>query len=405
MIKKKIKGLIPSPLLNKIAVERKRFNSKIYPIVKNSQSEFEIAYTVKDATWEDAYYSECYMHNKEQHLKVFSPQEYIYRLHEAIVFCNSDVVLTTQGAYWGRYNNEEFVTWAKPYDARLVSFNRDAVRLCRTNKKERIKGKVLPLVGNDCFHWVHSIFEFLPRLFTAGEAGLLDQPISILVIENIDHTILEIIKNYLLGFPKAKIVFVKSLIEYECEELYFQNVSGPGDSDSRFRLDYPWYIPRHVIEKTNKYFIDPVTEKIKNNNPKYEKIYLDRNSKFAKNGRMLKNRAEVHDYFQNQGFVDIEGSNLSLEEKADIFYHAQEIIALHGSSLMNLAFCNNARVMIFGNYRFATDPIFYPFFRERVSDCIYVTGQDDTDQFHSNYYIPLEKIKKAYNERIRTDKE
>lgn len=378
----------------------REFNSASYTIIKEPSNVFEIVSRVKGVTWEKTYYAECYGHNKEQQLEVFSPEDVIYKIYNGIVIEGSDVVVTDQGALWGKYNQEEFATYFVPFDTNVLWYDRESVKIEKFNSIEFVPGKVLPLIGLDAHHWVHSIYEYLPRLFSAGEAGLLNNPITILVIENQDHNIMEIINNYLKDFPAAKIMKVKNGVAYKCEELYFQPVVGPSDSGYKFRLDYPWYIPRYIIDQTNRYVVNPMVESAKNKSSKYDKIFLGRSSKFSKNSRTLINYDEVHNYFLNKGFIDIEGANLTLEEKANIFYHAKEIVALHGSSTMNFIFCNKAKCMVLGNYRFAVDPVVYPFVRDKVSSYVYVTGQDENSEFHSSYYIPLEKIKKVYQERI-----
>ena len=58
--------------------------------------------------------------------------------------------------------------------------------------------------------------------------------------------------------------------------------------------------------------------------------------------------------------------------------------------------------MVLINYKMSTDTSLYLQIRDHVADLVNVTGQDDSEWYHSNYYIPLEKIKKVYNERIAT---
>ena len=309
-------------------------------------------------------------------------------------------MVADSGAYWGKYNDEEFVTYSIPLDNNVIWYDRDTIVLDRFKCIENVSGRVLPLIGHDAHHWVHSIYEFLPRLFSAGEAGLLETQMTVLIIENQDHTIVEIINNYLKQYPAVQIKKVKYGVAYKCEELFFQPVVGPSCSSYKFRLDYPWYIPSYIIEQANKYIVEPLIERVKDNSSKYEKIFLGRSPMYTKNNRTLINYDEVHDFFSEKGFIDIEGATLSLEEKADIFYHAKKIVALHGSATMNFLFCNQANCMVLGNYRFATDPVTYPFIRDKVSSYVYVTGQDDSSEYHSSYYIPLEKIKKVYEERV-----
>lgn len=88
------------------------------------------------------------------------------------------------------------------------------------------------------------------------------------------------------------------------------------------------------MDKTKKYIIDPIIEKVKDDKPKYDKIFLPRAGRI----RNLTNYEEVHNYFKELGYVDIEGADLSFEEKAGLFYHAKEIVGLYGSSILNLMF-------------------------------------------------------------------
>ena len=374
----------------------------IYPIVQNPEKLFEIVYKVKDETWEDTYYAECYKHNKEQHLVVYAPAEFIFKTKEGIVNADSDVIITNYGAYWSKFNQEEFVTWAKPVDMNVLVFDRTNIWIKKARETDYVEGRVLPLIGLWSYHWVHSMMEFLPKLFVAGKAGLLNEPITVLLVENQDSNIIEVVNNFLRSYPNVKIKMARHGVDYVCEELYFQPSPGPSFCDYKFRLDYPFYEPRYVIEMTKSLFVMPFVEKIKDNTPKYDKVLLPRNSKSSSNGRTLLNDDEIYDYFHSLGFVDVEGSELSMEEKADIFYHAKEIVGLTGASLLNLVFCNQARCMVLGNYRFATDPVGYSFYRDCVSKYVYVTGQDDSDDYRSNFYIPLEKIKKVYNDFIKT---
>ena len=359
----------------------RKCNAVVYPIIKEPKKFFEVVAVVKEESWEKTYYAECYGHNKEQQLEVLSPEDIIFKIKDGIVIEGSDVVVTEQGAYWGKYNQEEFVTFSVPLDNNVIWYDRDNIEIDQFKKIEYVQGRVLPLIGHDAHHWVHSIYEFLPRLFSAGELGLLNEAITILVSEYQDRNIVEIINNYLLKFPLAKIHKVKEGIAYKCE-------------------DYPWYIPRYIIDQTYRYIVDPVISRVISKKNKFEKIFLGRSPKYTKNTRTLINYDEVHNYFLSLGFIDVEGSILSLEEKAEIFYHAKEIVALHGSATMNFLFCNQAKCMVLGNYRFATDPVTYPFIREKILSYVYVTGQDENSEYHSSYYIPLEKIKKVYQERM-----
>ncbi len=372
--------------------------SKTYRIIQNPEKEFEVVHKIKGETWEETCYPECYGHSKEMHLTVFSPAEYIFKERNVLVSAASDAIITTKGVFWSKFNNDEFVTWAKPSDYNVLWYDRNIIRIFSHKRRSVVKGKVLSLLGDCSYHWAHCLFEFIPQLFSAGEAGLLDDEITILVVDNVDRNILEIVKNYLKSFPKARIQFAKSGVDYECEELLFMPIPGPCYSDYKFRLDYVEYVPHYVIEQIKRYVIDPLVMKIEDHKPKYEKIFLPRNKSYTHTGRYLTNYDEIHDYFKSIGFVDLEGSTMTLEEKADVFYHAKEVITLFGSSLMNLMFCNQAKCICLSNYKFVTETSEFVMVRDYVSKMITVTGQDDGSEYSSNFYIPLDKIKKVYKE-------
>ena len=393
-----VKKIIRRCLPDRIVKTFKNLNSKTYPIIVNPNETFELFYKVKDDTWEDTYYPPCYGHCKEQHLKVFIPAEYIYKIPGAIVSDNSDVVLTNDGVYWEKYNQDEFVTWAMPTDVNVAWYDRKNIAIKRYKKQEYIQGKTLSLVGVWAYHWGHCMYQFMPKLFSAGESGLLNESINILVAENEDATIMEIIHNYLSDFPNAKVVLAKPGIEYKCENLYYMPNPGASFNGPKFRLDYPYYISRHVLDKTKKYIIDPLVEKVKDNETKYDRLFLTRGGR----KRSIKNYDEVHGYFKSLGFYDVEGSSLTLEQKADLFYHAKEIVGCYGSALLNLMFCNQANLMVLVNYRMSTDTSLYLQIRDYCKNVINVTGQDETSDYHTNYFIPIDKIKKAYEEFIKS---
>ena len=393
IINKVFQSLIP----NKVVRRFKRALSVTYPIVHNPNEVFEQVYKIKDEAWEDSYYPACYGHCKEQHLEVFVPAEYIYKTKKGIVSRDSDVVITEHGAYWEKYNDEEFVTWAIPCDTNVVWYDHENIGIKRYKKKEIITGRTLSLIGVWAHHWGHCMYQFLPKLFSAGEAGLLDTPINILVVDNEDSTIMEIINYYLADFPNAKVIFAKPSFYYECEELYFMPNPGSSFNGPKFRLDYPYYISRHVLDKTKKYVIDPIIEKVKDNATKYDKLFLPRGGR----KRALTNYDEVHAYFKDLGFKDVEGSALTLEQKADLFYHAKEIVGSYGSALLNLMFCNKANCMVFINYKMSTDTSLYLQIRDYCNCVINVTGQDKDASYQTDYYIPLNKIKKVYDEYIK----
>lgn len=365
-------------------------------LITEPEKLLDIVYKIKDATWEDSYYPECYGHCKEQHLSVFTKEEYIFKSTNSIVCNESDVVITKHGAYWDKYNSEEFITWADPADWNVIYYDKKNIIIKKNKTQKYIEGEVISLLGVWAHHWGHCMYQFLPKLFAAGEAGLLDKPTKVLLPHNEDKTIIEIVKCYLRNYPNTEIVYAYDNIDYICEILYFMPSPGSNFNNPLYRLDYPYYISRHVLDKIKKHVVNPIIEKVKNNKTQYEKIYLSRKGK-----RTAINLEEIEEFILQQGFVEIEGANLTLEQKADIFYHAKEIVGMYGSGFLNLIFCNQAKALVFTNYRMSTDTSIYIQIRDYVSELINITGQDETSDYHTNTYYPINKVIKAYNERIK----
>ena len=373
------------------------FFSKKYYIVCNPNETFCKLCTIKEDSWEDSYCPPNYMHSKEQHLSVFKPAQYIYKTDNGVVFCGSDVVITSKGVYWYKYNEEEFLTWFNGIpDTNVISYRKGEIRVRKYTRNFFIKGKVLSLLGVYDTHWVHFLFQYLPKLYISGEAGLFDNEITVLVPQGEDLTIIEIINRFLVRYPKVKLVYAEKRVNYICDQLLFAPCSQYSWLDYNFRLDYPACMASYVSRTLNKYLIEPLIDQVKDSHVSFEKIFLGRSGL----RRTLINYEEVHDFFYKKGFVDVDGSKLTLEEKANIFYHAKEVVGLNGGGLLNLIFGNKTKVLVFSNLKLSTDSTGYILYRDKVSRYTLVTGSDFSPSYHTDFYIPLEKIMKAYNECI-----
>ena len=400
---KPIKSYLPSCVFDQYRKLKKWFYYLLYGekylIIKKPQDVFEVLYHIKDRTWEVMYTPEIYETCKERTIIASVPAQDIYLVKEAIVCAESDLVLSSIGAWWDKYNEEDFVTSAVPCDCNLYMYDKCYVKIIHKSKRVYITGKVVSLVGVWSYAWSHFLFQFVCKLFYAGEAGLLDDEIVLLTNDFHDANIEEIVNDYLKKFPKVKRVNVLPDIEYCCDQLICMPSMTISYNEMKYILDYRLITPKHVIDKLMKYIVDPLKERVKNKPCRHKKIYLSR-----KTNRILNNLEEVESFFREQGFYFVEGQELSLEEKADLFYHADIIVGSHSSAWQNIIFCKNAKCLMFCNNRFATEMVFYSMAKDCVSGWLNVTGQDDSAERRSNYTIDLEKIEKAYNQLIGNNK-
>ena len=374
---------------------RSIFFNKSYIIVKNPSEVFDVVAHVQDATWNTMYTPEIFEISKERKLVAKYPSIDFFSIKNGIVNINSDIVVTDKGAWWEKYNEEDFVTLALPADGNLVSYNSDTVTIVPAIRKETIYGRVLPITGVYSSAWSHFLFQFLCKLICAGEAGLLDEPITILVNDFNDENIEKILDNFLKKYPNVSRKIGRNGVDYICEELICTRSMSTSYNEAKVFWDYRLVIPELVVKKLHEYVSMPFIEKVKDKPTKHKKIFLSRHT-----NRKLVNTEEVERYFKEQGFYFVEGSELSLEEKVSLFYHAEEIVGLHSSAWQNIIFCNHAKCLMLTNNRFAPEMLFYTMAKENVSRWLNVCGQDVSDNRRSDYYIPLEKIRSAYSQLL-----
>lgn len=386
------KHLVP----NFIKRFRHKLRTRTYPIIKDAIKVFPVLCQVKEGTWEEMIYPPLYRRTKEQYMKVYTEPQYAFEIPNAIINSDSDTIVTEKGVYWDKYNEEEFMTWANPGDFNVAHYDRDSIAIIHSRKKERIEGLVLSLIGTCCYHWEHFLLQFACKMYYAGENGLLDREVTILYQDRGDKCIKQFIDDYVVSFPKVRLKYADRGVDYYCERLISIPATTPNFNDYKFRLDYPYFISLCVVERIDKYVVKPYIDRVKNNKPKYDKLFLGRRGM----RRTLTNYDEVHDYFAKMGFVDVEGAELTVEQKANLFYHAKEIVGLVGGAEENLIFCNGAKCMFLMNYRMTTQSAGYMQMKNKVACWINVAGQDESSDYHCNFTIPLEKVKAAYQEYI-----
>lgn len=362
-----------------------------YPLIKHPEDVFESLYHIKDKTWEKMYAPAVFGRAKERVIECAHPAQDIWLVKNGIVSQDSDVVLSEYGAWWDKYNDEDFITRVKPHDINVVGYDTKNLYVRHRNNVVHIDGRTLSLVGVFTQVWSHFMFQFLCKLYYAGEAGLLDSDITILTYDYKDSNIEELLETYIAKFPHAKRLRAVVDTEYYCDELICMPSLSTNNNETKFGLDYGFCSPRNVIDMLQKYVVKPYVDRVKDRPVKYPKIFIGRSTY-----RVLSNKDEVEQYFREQGFYFIEGANLSLEEKADLFYHAEEIVGMHCSAWQNLIFCDHAKCLEMSNYRYSTETVFRTLAYDGTPYWINLSGQDEDTGLMGNYFISIDKVKAAY---------
>lgn len=375
----------------------KTFRCRRYSLIKNPENKFEILYHIKDESWETNYAPPVFECVKERVVTGRFPAQNIYEVNDGIACVDSDMIIVGDEVYWDKFFAEDFTTSASPKDNNLFSFSNDFVYVKKRNR-EYINGTTFSLVGLWSWHWAHFLYQFLGKLYYAGESGILDNEINVLTNDTNDANINQIIDDYLSRFPNVKRIRAKSKTEYQCERLIFAPSMANNYNDCNYYLEYRFITPQNDIDILMRNLVEPLVAKVKDRPAKYKKIYLTRENN--RNMRYLNNKTEIEEFFRNEGFHFLECANLSLEEKADIFSHAEFIAGLNGASFFNLLFCTGAKLMSLVNNRYATDMLVPTLMKNRVSIFLNVTGRDDSTDRKSNFTLSLDKIKRAYQQLL-----
>ncbi|PSB39646.1 hypothetical protein C7B69_02080, partial [filamentous cyanobacterium Phorm 46] len=192
---------------------------------------------------------------------------------------------------------------------------------------KQIEGKVAVLSGlsgNVYFHWMVDV---LPRLELLRRSGRDLAEIDWFLVNSCQH---EFQRESLriLGIPEEKVLESDRLPHIQATELIVPSFAG-----------YLGWPPGWAIEFLRREFLKGIL-------PSYsypKRIYISRSK--ARYRRVL-NEEDVVEVLAQSGFVSILPESMSLAEQIAHFYHAEVIVAAHGSGLTNTIFCQSGTKVI-----------------------------------------------------------
>lgn len=192
-------------------------------------------------------------------------------------------------------------------------------------EKQRIKGRILVLIGllnNVYFHW---LFDILPRLYLVELAKINLADIDYILVDNRTNFQRETLAQ--LNIPSEKILPLSLPLHLQADELIIPSFPGT----------IAW-----MPSWSCQYLRDKLLPKTSNNQPQ-RKLYISRNKS---NNRRLINEKEITNFLVTQGFEIINLESLSVRKQAQLLGEAKIVISPHGSGLSNLVFCQpNTKVI------------------------------------------------------------
>ncbi|MEG4346626.1 tetratricopeptide repeat protein [Microcoleus sp. A003_D6] len=180
------------------------------------------------------------------------------------------------------------------------------------------------LSGNVYFHWMVDV---LPRIELLRHSGRDLAEIDWFLVNSCQHEFQrESLK--ILGIPEEKVLESDRLPHIQATELIVPSFAGYLGWPSGWAMDFLRREFLKGIIASSRY-------------PK--RIYISRSK--ARYRRVL-NEEDAIEVLEKSGFVSIWPESMSLAEQIAYFYHADVIVAAHGSGLTNTIFCRQGTKVI-----------------------------------------------------------
>ena len=388
-------GHILTFILKQINKSKRKVNefllSETYEIIKEPSKVFPVFYHIKDQTWENLYISEVFHVSKEYVLRCYHEEQNIIEIDNAIISSKSNIIISEKGVVWDKTSDTNFPKLV-PLDSNVVSYSFPKVTVIRSRKQIEIDDNCISLGGVHSHVWTHFLVQYLPQLYYAGDSGLLNNSIKLLVPCYLDKHISKIVVDYISQYPNVSLVEFNDNMEYVCKKLYHIPISSQASDHVYYCLPFDFLLPQMVVKKLR----DQLLCYLRSENEMSDKIYLARRETY----RCMSNWQEAEDFFSQLGFRIIEPHKMTLEEKISVFNYAKVIVGPYSGAFTNLVFCNKAKVLIFSPLMRAYEAYYKTIGQNSNLVVLNVTGIDQTSDVHTPYMVPLDRIKMAYSQLI-----
>lgn len=354
--------------------------------------------TLKPVTEEKLNVFPVYHITTEGSFKFYSPEQALYKFNNATVFPKADYILLQEprGAVWDKSYFPDF-SKVIPLDQGLLNYTENKIYIKKPKEVLSIE-RAFTLCGVHSTIWSHFLLQFLPKLYYLYEKrNKYDENFCFLLPHYDDKHMIEIITTFIRQYySKSKIVWLENNQVVFCQELLFIPTTTKIHNHGKYIIFSDTVSPKVVSDLLKKYLIIPYTKNLKDNRVK--NIYLVRKGTY----RSLTNAALIEDFFSKKGFELVEPHKLTLIEKITLFYNANIIVGPYSSAFSNVIFSKpGTKLLLFLNIQRIADYSFGFYFDYFKLDTLAVTGSDsESENPHSNFYIPLDKIEAAFNQLI-----
>lgn len=320
-------------------------------------------------------------------ISINQPGIYLYKFENAEISSSSDFVRIGNSAYWDKRFRFQ-LTKTYPLDNDLILWDKESDSVFLHESKNKIEIDIgFSMCGVHMTSWGHFVGNFLPKLSILTE---IEQPekVSLIIPKNIDNQIKDLIRIISDGICVKEIIEIDEQEIAACNKLYYCSSPSFIADHTDYIQPYDTHISDWALSKIKLLSSAPCFNKFISESPK--KLFIGRHG-----NRNLKNYSQVYEFFIQNGYEVIYPHELSLTDKASLFYNATHICGPLSSGFGNVIYCRTGtKVLAFANIARIMDTY--------VSDLCnnleftLVTGDEDLPAGpHQNYEIPLQKIKEV----------
>jgi hypothetical protein len=288
---------------------------------------------------------------------VFDPI-YIQQYSDALVLPHSDLIWTSKGVSWGKYNSKKFPQTI-PLDHGLCSVGQGYVTIINPVKIAHVP-RACSLLGVHDAVWAHWLPVFMPKI--VSYLKYLRQETTYLLVPDLasDPTVREIIHFELAfsGLEPSKIVIeVPEGCHVRVDDLIYCTSPSYINEHSYHSSEFMIQISQYSADCL-KHLVTNLKETYKSYVPKdNSRIFLERD---GNSGRLSQNENELGDLFRKHDYFPLKTKGLSLSERISIFRQVTHIGGSLGSAGLNAIFSDKSnRILMFTNLSRCRDP-YYP---------------------------------------------
>jgi len=314
---------------------------------------------------------------------------YACALRDATIFYRSNIILMPDGA---ALND----TVADPEYGRFIAFNQDTAAVDQAKgrilldvgqfKVEEIDAGIM-LSGCASSHYGHWVGEYLARLpYLEQHPRFAELPIIVDADMPPQHL------EYLRQLAPNRFVQIPAGGGLRCGELI---VAGPTcffPVDLTTDHEVPTEKQGGFSVGSTRFLQDRIGKNMPAPGRRERKLYLSRKDR---GGRRPLNEDRIIAYLETAGFEIVFTENMSFADQVRTFQAAKIIVAPNGSAVLNAIYAPEAPLLILSQRNLFNWNTFSGLMSALGQDVRFICGEDETEFKHSNYRIPLDRLKAA----------